>query len=206
MPKQKMLKRLFGALTMSVVLIWPIGVLAVPPANGQGVIHDLQAQINDLQSQIDNSQTVGTRISAVDGSAQTITSTGMDLSNEETFISLPVTTTTEGTFVMGFSSRTTPAVCPVGPGGPCGDIEISQSIYLDGQLIGTRFRSPRVFDVGGDLDKNITQTVSANNISAGAHTIEVRVACSLPNLSTDCMSEGYVATAVFYTLWAIHSK
>ena len=207
MLNQKMTKRMFGAIALlGAVLIWPIGALAVPPADGQGVIKDLQEQINDLQSQIDNSQAEGTRVSAVDGSAQTITSTGMDLSNEETFISLPVTTTTDGTFVMGFSSRTTPAVCLVGPGGPCGDIEISQSIYLDGQLIGTRFRSPRVFDVSGGLDKNITQTVSANNISAGAHTIEVRVACSLPNLSTDCMSEGYVATAVFYTLWAIHSK
>jgi hypothetical protein len=206
MPKRKMLKRLFGALTMSVVLIWPIGVLAVPPANGQGVIHDLQVQINDLQSQIDNSQAVGTRISAVDGSAQTVSSTGMDLSNEETFISLPVATTTDGTFVMGFSSMTSPALCPVGTGGPCGDIRITQSIYLDGQLIGTRFGSPRVFDTGGGLDKYITQTVSANNISAGGHTIEVRVSCRILNIATDCVTQGYMAAARFDTLWAIHPK
>lgn len=197
--------RIKSLMVVALVFIWTSGALAVPPASRMGVIQTLQEQIDNLQSQIDNSQAVGTRVSAVDGSAQTINKTAMDPTNEETFISLSVSTTTEGTFVMGFSSKTNPILCLVGPGGPCGDIEVIQKIYLDGQLIGD-VRSPRGFDAGGEINKNITWTASANEIPAGEHTIEVRVSCRVPNSPTDCVSEGYAVNVHFNTLWAVHQK
>jgi hypothetical protein len=197
--------RIKSLMVVALVFIWTSGALAVPPPEKDGVIQALQAQIDNLQSQIDNSQAVGTRVSAVDNSAQTINNTVMDLANEETFISLSVTTATEGTFVMGFSSRTDVFGCLVGLGGPCGEISVSQRIYLDGQMIGD-VRSPRVFDVGGGLNKPITSTASASEIPAGEHSIEVKVACTVAGQPTDCVSEGYSVSAHFETLWAVHPK
>ena len=146
----------------------------------------------------------GTRVSAVDNSAQTLSTTDQSLSNPATFISLPVTTTTAGTFVMGFSSLTSPQGCLVGPQGPCDTIQVIQEIILDGQSIGGGLRSSRVFEPGGGNDQYISWTASANNIQPGAHTVEVKVACIIPGTATTCVSLGFRASSLISTLWAIH--
>ena len=151
-----------------------------------------------------NNRQAVTRYSAVDTSVQVRAST--DLSEPITFIRLPVTTTTTGTFVMGFSSRTHPQVCPDAPGNPCASIQVIQTIVLDGRSIGEPHRSSKVIAPDGRIEQYMSWTASANNIQPGAHTVEVKVACSIPGTSTTCVDLGYTAASTINTLWAIHPE
>jgi len=146
----------------------------------------------------------GTRVSAVDFTAQTQNQTNQPHANPETFISLPVTTTTAGTFVMGFSSQTSPFLCPIGPSGPCDTIQVIQRIFLDGKQTGLDVRSSRVFEPGGSLDQYMTWTTLASNIEPGEHTVEVRVSCIIPGSVKTCVGEGFKAGSSISTLWAMH--
>jgi hypothetical protein len=71
MPKQKMLKRLFGALAMfSAVLLWPVGVLSAPPAGIQGNVTVQNDETNPVPVTIQTTtewRVVGVTTTEVDG-------------------------------------------------------------------------------------------------------------------------------------------
>ena len=87
-------------------------------------------------------------------------------------------------------------------------MSITQMIFLDGKQIGERVRSSRLVEPDGEIEKIVTWTASADNIEPGAHTVEVRVSCDVPNAppQVNCLIEGFEAVSTINTLWANHPE
>ncbi len=149
----------------------------------------------------------GLRLSAVNGTVQTIVRTNKGFPNNPTFISLPVTTTTDGIFLISFTSRSAPGLCIEGQAGNCDDIFITQTVYFDGQRMPPEILTPRIFNVDGIIEHTGTYQYSAHDIKAGEHLIEVKVSCETRTLQAKtCETEGYEAVVVIDSLSAIHPK